>query len=188
MKEFVCALVIVLFLVVFLSKTRIFLIDDRVSVKASDGRTFLVRDTHHKQETAETLARLNTMVVQFIDKLVATADADHKVMALRLSERYNPNALVESRVEKHLTSFTVNKGEEVSLCLRTRDDKEELHDFNTIIYAHLHELAHVASISEGHTNEFFSNFRYLLRKSAEWGMFKHVKGPMNYCGIDMDGI
>jgi predicted metal-dependent hydrolase len=188
MKEFVCALVIVLLLVVILSKTHAYLIDDRVSIKASDGRSYTVRNTDKKQETAEALARLNGKIETFINRLVSSADAEYKIMALRLQKRYNPETLSEGRIDKRYTSYTVNKGEEVVLCLRTRDSKDEIYDDNLIFYVTLHEMGHIASLSEDHSPEFHKNFRYLLRKASEWGMFQKVTTSFQYCGMHVDGM
>jgi predicted metal-dependent hydrolase len=183
MKEFVCALVIVLALLVIFSKLHAYVVDDRVSVKASDGRSYTVRNTEKKQETAEALARLNQKILTFINRLVSSAESDFKIVALRLKKRYNPSTLSEGRIDKRYTSYTVNKGEEVVLCLRTRDAKDQIYDDNLITYITLHELAHIAAISEGHNREFHKIFRYLLHKATEWGLFRKVSHSFNYCGI-----
>jgi len=157
-------------------------------VKASDGRSYIVRNTDKKQETADALARLNEKVTNFINELVSSADGEYKIMALRLQKRYNPNTLSEGRIDKRYTSYTVNKGEEVVLCLRTRDSKDEIYDDNLIFYVTLHELGHIASITEDHSPEFHKNFRYLLRKASEMGLFQKVSHSFQYCGMHVDGM
>lgn len=188
MFEFIFAIVLVIVIAIFVVNVHGFLTDDRVYVEASDGLQYKVRNTNKKQETAEALSRLNAKVTLFIKRLVETADVDHKPMALRLSKRYDPEALAEGRVDKRFTSYTVNKGEQVVLCLRTRDSKDEIYDDNLIFYVTLHELAHISSVTEDHSPEFHANFRYLLRKASEWDLWKRVDRPFQYCGLSVNGM
>ena len=54
------------------------------------------------------------------------------------------------------------------------------------MFVALHELAHVMTKSVGHTEEFWSNFRYLLKNSIKLGIYKYQdfrKKPVKYCGI-----
>mgnify|MGYP000978029137 FL=1 len=41
-----------------------------------------------------------------------------------------------------ITSFSVNKGEELSICLNSRKTGE-LHDINLLMYVIIHEMAHL---------------------------------------------
>src|SRR5690348_12160608 len=95
MFEFIFAIVLVILIAIFVVNIHGALTDDRVYVKASDGRQYKVRNTNKKHETAEALSRLNAKMTLFIRKIVDNADMDHKAMALRLSKRYDPEALAE---------------------------------------------------------------------------------------------
>jgi len=188
MQEFLWAIVVIVLIIIIVTKVHTVLIDDRVLVEASDGHKYLVRNTHKKQETAEALVRLNTKVITFINRLVKEADVEHTPMALRLKKRYNPSTLSEGRIDKRYTSYTVNKGEQVVLCLRTRDSNDVIYDDNLIFYVTLHELGHIASITEDHNAEFHRNFRYLLKKASEWDLWKRVSEPFQYCGMHVNGM
>jgi len=83
------------------------------------------------------------------------------------------------------TSFTVNKGDEVVLCLRDVASRD-IHDLNTIMYVAIHELAHVACPEVGHTALFLRTFTYLLREAVRLGVYRdedYIKKPARYCGI-----
>jgi predicted metal-dependent hydrolase len=188
MIEFIVITTLILILSILFSKVHSSLTDDRITVKGIDGRYYKVRNTSKKQETADTLARLNKKVLDFIQRLVVNSESDYKAMALRLSDRYNPDALSEGRIDKRFTSYTVNKGEQVVLCVRSRDAKDQIYDDNLIFYVTLHELAHIASITEDHSPEFHKNFRYLLRKASEWDLWQKVNEPFQYCGLDVNGM
>lgn len=186
--EVLCAILLVIILWFVVCKTRQIFIDDRISVLASDGREYKVRDTPEKKEIAETLARLNGKIEKFFQKLEQEAEFSYKPMVTRLRKNYNPATLSEGQFDKRYTSYTVNKGEKMVLCLRSRDEKDEIHDDNLMFYVVLHELGHVASVTEDHSPEFHKNFRYLLKKASEWNMFKITNGKFNYCGMDINGM
>lgn len=184
---FAISVMVVVFLL--LKKAHGIFIDDRVYIEAFDGRKYKVRNTKKKKETADALANLNTKVYDLINKLVGATEkeVEYRPAVMRLKNRYNPDTLSEGRIDKRYTSYTVNKGEQMVLCLRTRDDKDALYDENIVFYVTLHELAHVASVGEDHNEEFHKNFRYLLRKAAEWDMFKKINHSFEYCGMPVSG-
>ena len=88
------------------------------------------------------------------------------------------------------TSYTINKGDLISICLRKNDAKRNdihrpFHDYNTLCFVVIHELAHIASVSEGHNSEFIDNFRFLLREAVEMNYYNPIdynKNPFLYCG------
>ena len=188
MKEFVLILLVAALVLYVVHSAYRFTTDDRVEIFAPDGRRYMVRNTKNKDETAAALARVNDKVIAYISRLYNEADEDKKAMATRIKMRYNPDALSESKIDKNYTSFTVNKGEHISLCLRTRDTKDEIYDDNLIFYVTLHELGHIASVTEDHSPEFYENFRYLLKKASEWNMWTRVTKPFDYCGINVKSM
>lgn len=162
--------------------------DDRIEKLAMDGNIYKVRDTLNSQQTADTLARLNAKVLEFISRLYVHGDQGYEPVAIRLKQRYKTKNISEGVLDHSLTSYTVNKGEEIVYCMSSRDELEKPYDDNLLFYVTLHELSHVASISEGHNEEFYRNFRYLIKKATEFNMFKHVTTPVNYCGIPITKI
>ena len=49
-------------------------------------------------------------------------------------------------------------------------------------------LAHIMTKSIGHTEEFWANMRYLLKKGIKIGVYKPVdykKNPVPYCGTEI---
>ena len=74
---------------------------------------------------------------------------------------------------------TVNK-RHVSLC--TRDLGA---DPNTAFMVLAHELGHVCTESEGHTQEFWDNFRFLLKEAVAAGLYTYQAfeaSPVTFCG------
>jgi hypothetical protein len=160
-------------------------IDDRIEVVADDNNVYYVRNTENSKETANVLANLNSKTLVFISKL----ENDNSIQEFlpvvkRIKKRYNPRTLSESKIQEDLTSYTINKGESISLCVRTRDTHDKLYNDNILFGVLVHELSHVGSIGVDHGPEFVKNFDFLLKKAVQYGMFKKIIEPFNYCGLE----
>lgn len=153
-------------------------------VKSSvDNRSYLVRNLEDKGLAADHLAGLRKTLVKF------TRDIKNKhpnhVGIDRLNIRFKPNNMTESTPDSKYTSYSLNKGQKIVFCIRERDENNRLVDMNTLTFVALHELAHVMSVSIGHTKEFWSNFKFLLRFAMKHGYYNYHayhKTPKKYCG------
>lgn len=158
--------------------------NDIINVKSTlDGRDYLVRNKENSVDAANRLAQIRLNMVKLCDYLEANhQDEEHVQLLLK---RFNPNNLLEKPKSSKYTAYSVNKGEKIVICLREKET-DNLIKINTLMFVSLHELAHVMTKSVGHTEEFWDNFRYLLKKSIKVGIFEHVdysKSPEKYCGI-----
>jgi hypothetical protein len=80
------------------------------------------------------------------------------------------------------SAYTENKSV-ITLCLKD-PDTQKYYDFNTIMYVALHELGHMTSKTQGHNDEWQSNFANLLRRAAQLGIYDpRIPIPETYCGI-----
>lgn len=150
----------------------------------SDNRMYLVRKLPDNQKAAEYLASVNARMQSLIRHMMAKYPDDAQVR--QLYEKYNPNALSEGSVESGYTSYSVNKGEKLVLCIRQRDNS--LVDENMIMYIAIHELAHIMTPEVGHTPLFWSNFKRLLEAAMSLNLYKKVDfdaSPQEYCGIQI---
>jgi hypothetical protein len=173
-------------LILWIFRTYLQSIDGRVQVEAFDGRVYRVRDNSHKQETANALANLNSRFMKVMDAALQGANTEKlRAASRRLKERYHPERLAESLDEPTLTSYTVGKGEEVALCLRSRDALQQLYDDNLMMTVMCHEGAHIMSVSIDHTPEFIDNFGYLLSTARKLGMYSPSSVPVDYCGLHL---
>ena len=104
----------------------------------------------------------------------------------RMINNFNPDKISETGRNSKYTSYSVNKGEKIVLCLRSKDSKEKLIDENTLSFVAIHELAHLMTKSIGHTPEFWKNFKFLLQNAVKINLYKnedYSKNPKPYCGI-----
>lgn len=135
-------------------------------------------------DTSDILAKLDI----FIDKFVAYLDGkyrnDNRVK--RLVYRLHDTKIEESPFKEDTSSYTINKGELMALCVRHKTGDNAFHDYQTLLFVVIHELAHVASITKGHNAEFLTNFKWLLKEADESGMYTpqdYSKEPITYCGV-----
>ena len=149
-----------------------------------DNRKYLVLRLPDKQEAADTLASLAKDMQKLI-KYMEEKYPDKKIVK-RMVKNFNPDNISEGDVESGYTSYTINKGKMV-LCIRQKDKTKTLiKDMNLLRYVVIHELGHIASKSIGHTKEFWSTFKFILKEAVEMGLYKKVNyanNPQPYCGI-----
>ena len=146
---------------------------------------YSVQDRHDKHEAAMRLHKLNIKIIKMIDSL-HSSDPNHYGVK-RLKNRYRTDILSELHKGSDNTSYSVNKGEKIVVCLRSKEDYS-FQDENTIFFVVLHELAHIMTKSIGHKEEFWNNFRYLLKHCIEIKLYKYQdfnNKPEPYCGIEI---
>lgn len=83
------------------------------------------------------------------------------------------------------SSYMLNKGQAIYLCLKSRRVPYDYHDVNTLLYVVLHEVAHMMCPEYGHTTLFYQIFDFLLAEAQRIGIYQYVdyeKHPVEYCG------
>ena len=159
-----------------------------VPVKSSvDGNTYQVRDMPDKQEAADLLARVRQRMQKLYNYLIATYPEKLQVKQLRQNFKPDPSRISESTPDAEHTSYSVNKGESVHLCLRQRQgNNESLVKENVMTFVALHEMAHMITSTIGHGPDFWNNFGWLLKISEEQGIYTYEDfsaHPVSYCGV-----
>jgi hypothetical protein len=173
---FVIAVVIVMFVVQN--------IDHEVEYVRSkvDKKLYLVRSLPDKQRAADILANINKEMIKLIKHMQTQfPNSDH---AKLLYKNYDPTAISEGSPDSGYTSYSVNKGEKLVICIRNTDNS--FVDFNVILYPTIHELGHLMTPEIGHTPLFWQNFKILLQEAINIGIYTRVdfkNSPTPYCGI-----
>ena len=148
-----------------------------------DKETYLVQRRDDSQEAADLFGNLKQKLSELIQIMKEKHPNDKRV--IRLQKRFDPDNISESLPDSKYTSYSVNKGEKLVFCIRKKDT-QELIKLNTILFVAIHELAHLMSISIGHTDEFWNNMRFILRDAIKYKIYKEQdfrKKPEPYCGI-----
>lgn len=148
-----------------------------------DQRQYIVRKLDDKQQAADMLGDIVKACIKLIDHLVKKYPDNKDVM--RLKKNFNPENVSEGSPDSGYTSYSVNKGEKIILCIRQKDT-DEFVDMNAVLYVTIHELAHLMTSELGHTQMFWDNFKFILQEAVDIGIYKKVdysKSPVPYCGI-----
>lgn len=179
-------IVIMCILIVFYVKNQYYA-EVEVVYSKIDGRAYVVKSLPNKDKAADLLAKMNRRLIILVKHMsqnqggkFVQADVD------RLNENFNPDNISEGTDKTNYTSYSINKGEKIVFCLRSRDGKDTLVDLNTVMYVAIHELGHLMTEEIGHPTSFWTNFRILLKEAIVLGLYKKVDyaaQPVKYCGI-----
>lgn len=151
-----------------------------------DGNQYCVRERNKLTLVADLLAR----VTQKLKKLVVHMKEQYpdRDNVTRLVERFNPQRITETLPTSKYTAYSENKGEKMAFCVTRKKNGNNLIDENTLTFVAIHELAHIATKSVGHKQEFWDNFKFLLDNATEAGLYKpedYKRKPKEYCGMDI---
>lgn len=152
-------------------------------VSGVDGNEYCVRDRDKLSLAADRLASVNGKLRAVVDHCKRKYPNEPHVQ--RMVEGYNPDKVYETLPTSKYVAYSENKGERLAFCLKTEKDAGDLIDENTLAFVALHELAHIATESIGHTPEFWRNFRFILEKAVHLGVYTPVdykKHNRRYCG------
>lgn len=160
-----------------------------VTIKAGFNNNYY--NVRNDFENTEDAANIMAKIKHNIEILIEHLDKNHghKDNVKNLKKRFDFNSVVEAKHEDGSTSFTINKGEEMHICLRDKDGNKKLHDLNTLMFVILHELAHVMSDTVGHNQEFRDNFKFILNMANDINVYhftNYSQYPESYCGIKIN--
>lgn len=107
----------------------------------------------------------------------------------RILTNYNPEVIYENQpTGKDGTSYTLDKGSKLVLCLRDKKTKQ-LHDLHILVFVALHEVAHMGNETWGHDDKFWQTFKFLLNEARMAGIHNpqdYARNPVIYCGLPID--
>jgi len=154
-----------------------------------DNVEYLVRDLKDSQKAANMLARIKINIIKitkYLNKYKNSKYKENKKYINQLLKNIKNVVMMENGDNGTYTSYSVNKGEQLVFCLRSKKKKDKIHDINLIMYVVLHELAHVACPEYGHGLLFKKIFSFIADVAIELKFYKKIefeKDPMEYCGL-----
>jgi predicted metal-dependent hydrolase len=186
MKESLIISIIVIFIYIFLFHNK----KNVILITGQDNFTkYLVYDDEKKKESALLLEKVTENMFKLKTYLYKNKDnfAELKDYIKQLQRNLNKDRtlIYENDPNSDLTSFSVNKGEEIAFCLKSKKTGN-LHDENLIMYVALHEMAHIACPEIGHGELFKKIFKFLTEQAIELGIYKYDdydSKPVEYCGM-----
>lgn len=181
----ICVLLIIIYIIYhnIVKSTAVYVKSD------INNKAYLVRDEIDKQQASNLLATLETRINILSNYLHDNIDKypEYSEYIIQLNDGLKDVIINEGEKGSKYTSYSVNKGEQIVFCLRSRNSPtEELHDINLLMYVALHEIAHVACPEKGHTELFKNIFSFFISIATELSIYTHIPfetDPKEYCGL-----
>lgn len=156
-------------------------------IATKNGKKYCVRDTPNLKRSANLLAtvadKMNKLVKYTHERFPNNKDIQ------RLYRNFNPNKIVETLPTSEYTAYSENKGSKIAFCLRKHKEQYKLIDINTLTFVAIHELSHLMTESIGHENDFWNNFKFLLKCAVDINIYQPIdysSEPQSYCGMEID--
>lgn len=185
MKETFIICMLVIFIYIFLTMNS----NKFVLIEASDGQKVRVNDEIDQQGSANLLAEIIVRIYKLRNYLKNNKDKyPNQIDCIDLLEKNlneDRTQIYENSTSSDYTSYSVNKGEEVVFCLRSKKTNK-LHDINLMMYVAIHEMAHIGCFEIGHTKLFKEIFAFYLKIAIELDIYKYDnydENPVEYCGM-----
>lgn len=161
-----------------------------------DDQYYYVHERHEDmQNAADMFAEINYIVTIFIDQLYNkykdSNNSSKRSIAVFLKSRYNANNIRENsplNVEKD-TSYTINKGDLIAMCIRSGMEYNQIHDIDITLFVTLHELTHISISAYDHPDDFWESFKFILIEAENFGLYispDFATYPVEYCGIKIN--
>jgi hypothetical protein len=151
-----------------------------------DGERYCVRERSKMSQAADLLATVTTKCKELVAYCGKKFPDNEDVQ--RLVQKFNPTKISETLPTSEYTAYSENKGEKLAFCLNKEKNGTQLIDINTLTFVAIHELSHIMTISEGHKQEFWQNFKFLLEQAKEANIYNPVdykNNPEPYCGMEI---
>jgi predicted metal-dependent hydrolase len=185
MNENVLIAMLIIFIYIFLFLNR----RNVIYVESNSGMKFLLHKDNMMKDKTELFSLMVENMLKLKNHLVKNKEnfPQYKKYLIQLEEYFDENrtTIYETDPSSNLTSYSINKGEELSFCLKSKKTGK-LHDINLLMYVAIHEMAHVACPEIGHGNLFKKIFRFFCEEAINIGLYKkdnYDTNPVEYCGM-----
>lgn len=150
--------------------------ENTTTIKGVQENTTVNRYENYFRNTVENNPKSETEKIE---------NMDNKIFIERLTKNFKPNSLSESSSYHNGTSYSLNKGEKIVLCLRQKEDNCFV-DMNTLMFVFLHELTHLGTVeNKTHSPIFDRNFKFVLKEAIDQNLYRfhdYRANPVIYCG------
>jgi len=194
MEDFVSFFLVLITITIFYIYLETKALNVTYVVSTIDNHKYLVRNEPDKVEAANLLAtmkeRLSRLVLYAKEYKPKEKNETRRTDIDRLVKNWRPDNISESSPNNKFTSYSINKGEKIVFCIRSKDSSKKLVPINTMMFVAIHELGHLMTESIGHTPEFWDNMKYLLERALEMPDPVYTKqnfssNPVSYCGTEI---
>lgn len=175
-------IIIFLYILYIIKKNRLTLVE-------TNNSKFMVYNDENKIESAKLLATLVDRMYKLRNYLINNKkkykEYEEYINLLEKNLNTERTTIYENIPDSNLTSYTINKGEELGFCLKSKITGK-FHDINLLMYVAIHEMAHVACPEIGHDELFKKIFMFFTTEAINIGLYKKTDYESNnveYCGM-----
>lgn len=182
-KTLIIVVLIIIILYFIISKIVFYNKSEYLKSNTND-KYYLVKDTKNKYNKVELIDKLFNSLNVLLEEL-KNSNYDFKDIDIEEIQEKIKNSEILENITDSDTSYTVNKGEKIVLCLADREN-DNLYSYNLLMYVLIHELAHILNTTYGHDDNFKKTFRFILEKAIELNLYTYEdykNNPVNYCGL-----
>ena len=160
-------------------------------ILATNGEHFTIyADTSENEKVkADLLSNITINMYKLKDHLTSNIKEfpEYTDYINQLDENFNKSRtqILETNFDSDLTSYSVNKGEEVSFCLKSKKTKQ-IHELNLMMYVAIHEMSHFACPEIGHGELFKKIFKFFIEEAIKINIYTKIDYSANnveYCGM-----
>jgi hypothetical protein len=158
------------------------------------GEKYMVSNLYGDEvESAKLMSKINDNIIGVLrhmkNKYIGSNSYPSHLVQIteNMLYNYNPEVIIENVPGGGDTSYTINKGKRMYICIR--DFKGRRLDPHTITFVVLHELSHIGHYyGWGHGQSYWEVFKFVLKEAEESGFHYPIDyslQPIKYCGISI---
>jgi predicted metal-dependent hydrolase len=187
MKQTIYISLIIILYIIYIYNQK----SNHIYITSNLGNNYIVNKDEFQNVKVELLDKIQDNMYKLKNILVSNIDKypDFTPYILQLKNNFTKQRthIYETDFNSNLTSYSVNKGEELSICLRSKKNGN-FHDINLLMYVVIHEMAHFACPEIGHGALFKKIFKKLIEVAIENNLYKYENyddNPVEYCGMEL---
>lgn len=157
-------------------------------ISQENKKTYCIREREKLKEASDLMARVSDKLEQLVERMHAESPDDP--MVSRIVKKFDASKIKEILPTSEYTAYSENKGEKLALCLNESKENPDsrLISDNTLMYVAMHELTHIGSVSIGHGDEFWTNFKRIIEYAVKYDLYTPIDYKKNnelYCGMNL---
>lgn len=178
MNNYIFYGVIIIILIIFYYSTQ----TNLVKIRATNNKIY-----YTQKKDALIAAEKLVKIDKFIQKLSVHLLEDHPLHKL-IQKKMKHNIIIKElpKNSKHI-AYIINKTK-LHVCLRNKNGTF-IDQYNRIYFVVMHELAHMITKTNGHTDEYWNNYKLIIETAVKHKLYtykNYFDSPVEYCGKDIN--
>lgn len=177
-------LIFIIIIYIYFNKTNVTYVSNNINKKS-----YLVRNVSDKENAVIILAKMEENLKLLINKLMLDISPNSEMYKYvkTIHDKIDHVEIQESSADSMHTSYSLNKGELLVFCIRSKETFK-IHDMNELMYVAIHEIAHIGCPEVGHTELFYKINGFLIDKAIDYEIYRYIDYSLinkEYCGMTL---